>query len=91
MAAYALEILGKPTATKLMEIAAAVGLANNFNAVKALVTTGIQAGHMKLHIDNILAQLGANKYESDRVREEFKSVNVTFSAVRTFLELIREE
>lgn len=91
MAAYSLEILGKPTSQKLMEIAVAVGLASNFSAIKALVTTGIQAGHMKLHIDNVLAQLGANKYESERAKEEFRSGNVSFSAIRTFLELIREE
>jgi hydroxymethylglutaryl-CoA reductase len=49
MAALSLKILGNPTAGELMQIAASVGLANNFAALKALTTTGIQAGHMPLH------------------------------------------
>lgn len=49
MAEASLEILGNPSAGELMQIAASAGLANNFAALKALVTTGIQAGHMPLH------------------------------------------
>lgn len=49
MAAASLSILGNPDAGQLMQIAASAGLANNFSAVKALITTGIQAGHMPLH------------------------------------------
>jgi hydroxymethylglutaryl-CoA reductase len=49
LAAASLEILGNPCAGELMQIAASAGLANNFAALKALVTTGIQAGHMPLH------------------------------------------
>lgn len=49
LAAASLKILGDPGAGELMQIAAAAGLANNFSAIKALVTTGIQAGHMPLH------------------------------------------
>jgi hydroxymethylglutaryl-CoA reductase len=49
VAAASLNILGNPTAGELMQIAAAAGLANNFAAIKALITSGIQAGHMPLH------------------------------------------
>ena len=44
---------------ELMQIIAAAGLAQNFAAIKSLVTTGIQKGHMKMHLLNILNQLGA--------------------------------
>lgn len=49
IARLAIKILGVRTATELAEVAAAVGLAQNFGALRALATTGIQAGHMKLH------------------------------------------
>ncbi len=49
MAAVSLKILGNPGAADLMKIAASAGLANNFSAIKALITTGIQSGHMPLH------------------------------------------
>ncbi len=43
-----------------MEIVAVAGLAQNFAALRSLVTSGIQKGHMKMHLFNILNQLGAN-------------------------------
>ena len=49
----ALEILGKPSAQQLMQIVAAAGLAQNFAALRSLTTTGIQEGHMKMHLNNI--------------------------------------
>jgi hydroxymethylglutaryl-CoA reductase len=49
LAAASLEIMNNPDAGTLMQIAASAGLANNFAAIKALITTGIQAGHMPLH------------------------------------------
>ena len=52
-----LEMLGNPNAKQLMMIAAAVGLANNFSAIRSLVTVGIQKGHMKMHLLNILENL----------------------------------
>jgi len=54
-----LEILGANSAEKLMRIIAAVGLAQNFSALKALATTGIQKGHMALHAQNIAMLAGA--------------------------------
>jgi len=49
LARLSLRILGEPSATGLMQIAAAAGMANNFSAIKALTTKGIQEGHMRLH------------------------------------------
>jgi len=59
MARVSLKLLDNPNAKKLMEIVASVGLAQNFGALRSLVTTGIQKGHMKMHLLNILNQLGA--------------------------------
>jgi hydroxymethylglutaryl-CoA reductase len=83
------KLLGNPSAGALMGIAAAAGLANNFGAVKSLVTTGIQRGHMKMHLFNIMKQLGVEKHEQDRVVEYFKEHVVSVSEVRKCLELIR--
>ena len=57
LAKFSLELLNKPGAEQLMMIAAAVGLANNFSALKSLTTKGIQVGHMKMHLSNILNSL----------------------------------
>jgi hydroxymethylglutaryl-CoA reductase len=53
------KILGMPSARQLGEIMAAVGLANNLAAMRALATEGIQAGHLKLHAKNIAVTAGA--------------------------------
>ncbi|WP_298964178.1 hydroxymethylglutaryl-CoA reductase, degradative [uncultured Methylobacterium sp.] len=54
-----LKILGVTSAERLARIIAAVGLAQNFSALKALATTGIQRGHMALHAQNIAMMAGA--------------------------------
>jgi hydroxymethylglutaryl-CoA reductase len=53
------EILGNPDAGELSRIAACVGLAQNFAALRALVTEGIQKGHMKLHARKLAFEAGA--------------------------------
>ena len=80
------EILEHPSARELMGIAAAAGLANNFGAVKSLTTTGIQQGHMKMHLYNIMNQLEVPKDSRDQVVDHFKDKNVSVSAVRKFVE-----
>lgn len=80
------EILDHPSARELMGIAAAAGLANNFGAVKSLTTTGIQQGHMKMHLFNIMNQLDVDKANREKVVEHFKDKNVSVSAVRKFVE-----
>ena len=82
------EILDFPNARELMGIVAAAGLANNFGAVKSLTTTGIQKGHMKMHLFNILNQLEVKKENHDRVVTYFKDKNVSVSAVREYVELL---
>lgn len=68
----ALEMLEKPSAQELMSIIAVSGLAQNFAALRALVTTGIQKGHMKMHLMNILNQLEATEEEKQTVVAHFK-------------------
>ncbi len=77
----ALEMLGKPNAKELMQIVAVAGLAQNFAAVRSLVTTGIQKGHMKMHLINILNQLEATEAEKAYFVTYFKDKTVTHSAV----------
>ncbi len=62
-----LKILGVTSAERLARIIAAVGLAQNFSALKALATTGIQKGHMALHAQNIAMMAGALGDEIERV------------------------
>ena len=67
VARLSLKILGVKTARELAEIMASVGLAQNFAAIYALATKGIQAGHMKLHAQNIAVMAGAKGEEIDAV------------------------
>ncbi len=89
LAKLSLDILGQPPATRLMEIIAAAGLAQNFAALRSLVTTGIQKGHMKMHLVNILHHLGATETESDAVFLFFQDRPVSFSGVREYLQELR--
>lgn len=86
LARRSLEILGHPSSRDLMCIVAAVGLAQNFAAVRSLVTTGIQQGHMKMHLTNILNHLGASEEEAAAAQYFFQHQTVSFSAVRSFLD-----
>ena len=89
LAHKSLELLGNPTAPELMMIAATMGLANNFSAVRSLTTKGIQEGHMKMHLNNILNQLKATDEEQRKAREYFKDKTVSYAAVEQFLKSIR--
>lgn len=86
IAKKSLEMLGQPTAAELMSVIAATGLAQNFAAVRSLTTTGIQQGHMKMHLTNILHQLKASDQQMQAATEYFEDKKVSFSAVREFLE-----
>jgi hydroxymethylglutaryl-CoA reductase len=85
LAQMSLMILENPSASELMQIAACVGLAQNFAAVRSLVTTGIQKGHMKLHLLNILTQLGASDEQKKFAQNYFADKVVSFSAVRELM------
>ncbi len=90
LAQKTLELLGNPTAPELMMIAATMGLANNFSAVRSLTTKGIQAGHMTMHLNNILNQLNATDEEKKKAREYFKDKTVSYAEVEKFLESLRK-
>lgn len=90
LAKISLEMLGNPGAYDLMRIAATVGLANNFGAIKSLVTKGIQKGHMKMHLLNILNKFGATLEEKVKAKVHFETQKVSFSAVENFLKHLRE-
>ena len=85
----ALELLRNPSAKELMEIVSVAGLAQNFAALKSLTTTGIQQGHMKMHLLNILNQFEANANEKLQLIEHFKTHTVTHSAVVDAIENLR--
>jgi len=89
LAKLSLQLLGNPDASELMMIASAAGLANNYSAVKSLVTKGIQKGHMKMHLLNILNVYLATDDEKKHAVEYFKHEKVSHSAVNSFLESIR--
>jgi hydroxymethylglutaryl-CoA reductase len=76
-----LQMLGNPSAEALMEIIAVAGLAQNFAALRALTTTGIQKGHMKMHLTNIIKQLGASDEEKAFLINYFEHKTVTHNAV----------
>ena len=86
---FSLEMLEKPSARDLMQIVAVAGLAQNFAAVKSLTTTGIQEGHMKMHLMNILNQFEATTDEKTALIEHFKTNVVTHSAVVEAIEKLR--
>ncbi|KQX08937.1 hydroxymethylglutaryl-CoA reductase, degradative [Flavobacterium sp. Root420] len=85
-----LEMLEKPSAQELMEIVAVAGLAQNFAALRSLTTTGIQEGHMKMHLNNIINQFEANEEERHLIKSHFKKNVVSHSAVVEFIENLRK-
>lgn len=89
LARRSMALLGNPDASRLMEIIASVGLANNFAAIRSLVTTGIQKGHMKMHLSNILNSLDASDDEKQSAREYFSNRTVSNHEVAEYLAKLR--
>lgn len=85
MVKWSMELLGHPNAKKLMEIVAVAGLAQNFAAIRSLITSGIQKGHMKMHLLNILNQHGASPIQKEKAVDFFKNHKVSYRAVTDFL------
>ena len=83
------QLLGNPSAQELMKIVAVSGLAQNFAALKAMTTVGIQKGHMKMHLLNILNHLEASDSEKEYALTYFKDNIVSFTNVRVMLDQIR--
>jgi hydroxymethylglutaryl-CoA reductase len=84
LAKLAMQILDNPSAKELMMYLAVAGLASNFGAVKALVSVGIQQGHMKMHLSNILNQLNIPEEQRAEVQLYFQDKTVSFSAVEEY-------
>ena len=83
-----LKILGLRSAIELAEVIASVGLAQNFAALRALSSEGIQRGHMKLHARNVAASAGASGPLIDMVAQRMvEEKKVRFDRAQ---ELIRE-
>jgi len=86
----AIALLGVKTATELGQVIAAVGLAQNLAALRALATEGIQRGHMALHARNIAVQAGAKGSEIDLiVKVMIDSQNVTMDNAMQILKALR--
>lgn len=89
MVKLALDILQKPNAKELMKIMAVAGLAQNFAAIRSLITTGIQKGHMKMHLMNILNQLQATELEKSKAVFHFAENHISHNEVVLFLKSLR--
>ena len=87
MVKLSLQMLGNPTSLDLMKIICSVGLAQNFAAVKSLVSSGIQKGHMKMHLINLLIKNSANKTQIENSKEYFKDKEINNQSVIEFLNL----
>lgn len=85
LARTSLKIMQEPTAEELMMIIGAAGLANNFSAVRSLITSGIQKGHMKMHLVNILRQVGATEAQKKAAQEYFRDRTVSYADVKKFI------
>jgi hydroxymethylglutaryl-CoA reductase len=90
MVKLALEMLEKPSSSELMQIVAATGLAQNFAALRSLTTTGIQEGHMKMHLGNIINQFDATDDERKIIENHFEKNAVSHASVVTFIENLRK-
>ena len=88
---WSLNLLGNPSGKDLMRIIAVAGLAQNFGAIKSLITSGIQKGHMKMHLINILNTLNANAYEKKELINYFKKHTVSYSSVEKAIKNFRNE
>ena len=88
---FSMEMLGNPSAQELMEVIAVAGLAQNFAALRSLTTSGIQQGHMKMHLNNILNQHKATKEEKEKVLAYFAEQTVSHNLVVDYLESLRKD
>ena len=80
------KILGIKSAQELSEVVASLGLAQNFAAVYALSTVGIQKGHMSLHAKNIAVMAGAMDEQIDIISEQMiKEGNIKLDRAKEIL------
>ncbi len=91
LARLSLKILGVESARELAGIIASIGLAQNFAALRALATKGIQAGHMRLHAKNIAVMAGATGEEIDEVAEKMiEGGKISVDKAREILKEMKE-
>jgi hydroxymethylglutaryl-CoA reductase len=91
IARVAVKILGVKTAKELSEVIASVGLAQNFAALRALATEGIQKGHMRLHARNIAVMAGATGKDIDIVAGKIvEEKKIRVDRAKEILEEIRK-
>ncbi len=88
---WCLRLLKNPNSKDLMRIIAVAGLAQNFAALSSLITSGIQLGHMKMHLINILNTLSANKTEKKILTNYFKKNKVSFGSAESALKKLRND
>ena len=86
MAKLAIRILKNPSAKQLMAYLAVAGLASNWSAISALVTTGIQKGHMKMHLGNILNSFSLSDEQKQALKLYFQNREVSFPEVQKYLD-----
>ena len=92
LAKICLKILGVKTSEELARIMAAVGLAQNFAALRALATEGIQRGHMELHARNIAITAGAVGDEVDKIVDIMvKERKIRIDYAKELLKKLREK
>lgn len=89
MAKICIKILGVESAKELSCVIASVGLAQNFSAMRALATDGIQKGHMKLHAKNLASAAGATPTQIDKIVEKMlEEKNISLNRAKELLEQI---
>ena len=88
----AFDILGHPDARTLASLIVATGLCQNFAALRALVTTGIQAGHMKLQAKSLAILAGANEEEADTIAQQLrKEKHTNLETAKQLLAQLRDK
>ena len=86
------QLLESPTAERLESIIVSVGLAQNFSAIRALVTEGIQKGHMGLHSRSLAISAGAKGEEIEQVSTQLKQEkNKNLATAQYILEMLRQD
>lgn len=92
LAKWSLNLMSNPSAKRLASIIAAVGLSQNFSAVRAIVSVGIQKGHMSLHARSVAKQAGASESELDLVVDLLKKEKkINADVAKNILRNLREK
>lgn len=89
IAKLSVKILGVSSAKELASVLAAVGLAQNFSAIRALASEGIQKGHMKLHARNLASAAGATREQVEKIVQKMvEENNISLNRAKELLDQI---